>query len=113
VWRNARESISVKASDQKLKGNAMKTKVFVFAATLNAFATASMWAQSAAPDPNLLAQLEKRLAKSDSEAKRLTGAPKSLWLLREVKIQKIIERLKAGEPVDTKELDVVLSDRVN
>jgi hypothetical protein len=91
----------------------MKTKVIVLAAALNAFAAAPMWAQSGPPDPKVLAQLEKRLAQSDSEAKRLTGAPKSLWLLREAKIQKIIERLKAGQPVDPKELDVVLSDRVN
>ena len=91
----------------------MNTKIFVLAMAMNVLAATPMWAQQSAPDANLLAQLEKRLAQSDSEGKRLTGAPKSLWLLREAKIAKIIERLKAGESVDPKELDVVLSGRLN
>lgn len=90
----------------------MNTKIFVLAIAINFLAVAPMWAQGA-PDANLLAQLEKQLAQSDSEGKRLTGAPKSLWLLREAKIQKIIERLRAGQPVDPKELDVVRSGRIN
>ena len=91
----------------------MNTKIFVLAIAMNVFAAAPMWAQQKAPDANLVAQLEKRLAQSDSEGKRLTGAPKSLWLLREAKIEKIIERLKAGQSVDPKELDVIFSGRVN
>ena len=91
----------------------MNTKIFVLAMAMNVLAATPMWAQQSAPDANLLAQLEKRLAQSDSEGKRLTGAPKSLWLPREAKIAKIIERLKAGESVDPKELDVVLSGRLN
>jgi len=91
----------------------MNIKVFVLAMAINVVAVAPMWAQQKSPDANLLAQLEKRLAQSDSESKRLTGAPKSLWLLREAKIEKIIERLKAGQSVDPKEIDVILSGRVN
>ena len=91
----------------------MKTKVFTLAIALNLFAAAPMWAQQKAPEANLVAQVEKRLAQSDSESKRLTGVPKSLWLLREAKIEKIIERLKAGQSVNPKELDVILSGRVN
>ena len=91
----------------------MQAKVFVLAMAMNVLAGTPIWAQQKAPDANLLAQLEKKLAQSDTEAKRLTGAPRSLWLLREVKIEKIIERLKAGKSVDPKELDVILSGRVN
>ena len=91
----------------------MKTKVFTLAIALNLFAAAPMWAQQTSPDANLFAQLEKRLAQSDFESKRLTGAPKSLWLLREAKIEKIIERLKVGQAVDPKEIDSVLTGRVN
>lgn len=91
----------------------MKTKVFTLAIALNLFVVAPMWAQQKAPEANLVAQLEKRLAQSDSESKRLTGVPKSLWLLREAKVEKIIERLKAGQSVNPKELDVILSGRVN
>jgi hypothetical protein len=56
------------------KENFMKTEVFTLAIALNLFAVAPMWAQQKSPDANLLAQLEKSLAQSDSESKRLTGA---------------------------------------
>jgi len=91
----------------------MKTKVFTLAIALNVFAVAPLWAQEKSPDANLFAQLEKRVAQSESESKRLAGAPKLLWLMREAKIEKIIERLKAGQSVDPKELDVIFSGRVN
>ena len=91
----------------------MRTKVFTLAITFIVFAVTPMWAQQKSPDPNLMAQLEKRLAESDSKSKGLTGGPKSLWLLREAKIEKIIDRLKAGQSVDPKELDVILGGRVN
>jgi hypothetical protein len=91
----------------------MKTKVVTLAIVLNAFVAAPMWAQQNTPDANHFAQLEKRLAQSESEAKRLTGAPKSLWLLREAKIEKIMDQLKAGQSVDPKEIDVILSGRVS
>ena len=91
----------------------MITKVFTLAIALNVFAVAPMWAQQKSPDANLLAQLEKRLAESDSKSKGLTAGPKSLWLLRQAKIEKIIDRLKAGQAVDPKEIDVILKGQVN
>ena len=91
----------------------MNAKIFLLVTGINIVAATPLWAQQSGPDANVLAQLEKRLAQSESEGKRLTGAPKSLWLLREAKIAKIIERLKAGQSVDPKELDVVLSGRIN
>lgn len=51
----------------------MKTKVFTLAIALNVFAAAPIWAQQKSPDANLLAQLEKRLAESDTKSKGLTG----------------------------------------
>jgi len=91
----------------------MKTKLFTLAIAFNIFAVTPMWAQQKSPDANLLAQLEKRLAESDTKSKGLTGGPKSLWLLREAKIEKIIDRLKAGQSVDPKEIDVILKGQVN
>jgi hypothetical protein len=92
----------------------MNIKVFILATAVNVSTVSPMWAaQQSAPDATLLTQLENRLAQSDSESKRLTGAPKSLWLLREAKIEKIIARFKAGQTVDPKELESVLSGRVN
>ena len=91
----------------------MNTKVFLLALAINTIAVTPMWAQDKATDANLVAQLEKRLTESDTKAKGLTGGPKALWLLREAKIEKIVERLKAGQSVDPKELDVIFSGRVN
>jgi hypothetical protein len=90
----------------------VKYQVFVMALALNLSAAEPIWAQESAPDAKLLAQLEKRLAQSESESKRLTGAPKTLWRLRQAKIEKIIERLKAGQSVDPKDLDSALSGRI-
>ena len=91
----------------------MRTKVFTLAITFIVFAVAPMWAQQQKADLNLVAQLEKRLAESDLKSKGLTGAPKQLWLLRRAKIDNIIDRLKAGQSVDPKEIDTVLKGQVN
>lgn len=91
----------------------MRTKVFTLAIAFNIVAVTPMWAQQKSQDLNLVAQLEKRLAESDSKSRGLTGGPKSLWLLREAKIEKLIDRLKAGQSVDPKEIDVILKGQVN
>lgn len=91
----------------------MKTKILILAVALSVFAATPIWAQQQKPDPNLVAQLEKRLAESDSKAKGLTGAPKLKWLLRQAEIDKVIDRLKAGQAVDPKEIDVILKGQVN
>ena len=91
----------------------MKTKVFTLAIALNLFAVAPMWAQPKSPDTDLLAQLDKRLAESDTKSKGLTGGPKSLWLLRQAKIEELIGRLKTGRQIDPKEIDVILKGQVN
>lgn len=91
----------------------MRSKVFTLAIALNVFTVAPTWAQQKSPDADLLAQLEKRLAESDTRSKGLTGKPRSLWLLRQAEIEKIIGRLKAGESVDPKEIDVILKGQVN
>lgn len=91
----------------------MKIQAFTLAIALSIFAVAPMWAQQKTPDANLFAQLDTRLTQSESESKRLTGEPKLLWLMREAKIEKVIDRLKAGQSVDPKEIDVILNGRVN
>jgi 7,8-dihydro-6-hydroxymethylpterin-pyrophosphokinase len=83
-------------------------KALVLAAALNIFIATPMWAQQQKPDANLVAQLDKMLAESDSKARGLTGAPKQKWLLRHAKIEKIIDRLKAGQSVDPRDIDVIL-----
>jgi hypothetical protein len=91
----------------------MKPKVFFLAVSLSVLVGKSVWAQQQNPDPNLMVQLEQRLAESDSEATRLTGGPKELWILRKLEIEKTIDRLKAGQSVDPKEIDVILKGQVH
>jgi hypothetical protein len=91
----------------------MKTKVFFLVVSLGVLAGKPIWAQQQNPDPNLMVQLEQRRAESDSEANRLTGGPKELWLLRKLEIEKTIDRMKAGQSVDSKELDVILKGQVH
>jgi hypothetical protein len=61
-------------------------------------ARTQLWAQQQNPDPNLMVQFEQRLAESDSEAKHLTGAPKELWLLRKLEIEKTIWAFRQVHP---------------
>ena len=91
----------------------MKSKVFVLAVSLGVLVATPMWAQQQKPDANLVAQLDKMLAQSDSKAKGLTGGPKQKWLLRHAKIENIIDRLKAGQSVDPKDIDAILKGEVN
>lgn len=91
----------------------MKNRAFFLTIALSALAATPMWAQEQKADENLMAQLEKRLDESNTKSKGLTGKPRSLWLLRQAEIEKIIRRLKAGESVDPKEIDVILKGRVD
>lgn len=104
---------SVVSVPQKAEGEFTNIKVFLFAVGLGALAATPICAQQKSPDANLLAQLENRLAESDNKSKGLTRKPKSLWLLREAKIEKIIEQLKAGQSIDPKEIDVILKGQIN
>jgi hypothetical protein len=90
----------------------MKTKVFFLAVSLSALVAKPIWAQQQNLDPNLIVQLEQRLAESDSKARSLNGAPKQVWLLRERDIEETIDQLKVGESVDPKKIDQILSGQV-
>ena len=91
----------------------MKTKAFFLAVSLSVLVAKPIWAQQQNPDPNLMGQLEQRLADSDSAARDLKGGPKAVWLLRQVEIEKTIDRLNAGQSVDSNQIDRILEGRVN
>jgi hypothetical protein len=95
------------------KENGMKTKMVFLAVSFGVLIAKPIWAQQQNVDPNLMVQLEQRRAESDSEARRLTGAPKEVWLLRRLEIEKTINQLKAGQSVDPKEIDRILQGQVN
>jgi len=91
----------------------MKTKMVFLAVSFGVLVAKPIWAQQQNVDPNLIVQLEQRRAESDSEARRLTGEPKEVWLLRKLEIEETIDQVKAGQPVDPKKIDQILSGQVN
>jgi hypothetical protein len=97
----------------KQREDYMKTKVVFLAVSFAVLAAKPIWAQQQNPDPNLMAQLEQRLAESDYEARTLKGGPEEVWLLRKLEIEKTINQLKAGQSVDLKEIDRILEGQVN
>jgi len=50
---------------------------------------------------------------SDSKASELKGGPKEVWLLRKLEIEETIDQLNAGQSVDPKKIDQILSGQVN
>src|SRR5262245_49817848 len=94
------------------KERCMKSTMFFLAISLSVLAAKPIWAQQQKSYPNLMVQLEQRLADSDSEARQLTGGPKELWLLRKLQIEETIDRLKAGQSVDPNEIDMILKGQV-
>ena len=91
----------------------MKSKVLFLAISLSVLVAKPIWAQQQNPDPNLIVQLEQRLAESDSQASSLKGGPKEVWLLRKLEIEETIDQLKGGQSVDSKKIDQILSGQVN
>lgn len=91
----------------------MKTKMMLLAMTLGVLVAKPLWAQEQNPDPNLMGQMEQRLADSDSAARSLKGGPQAIWLLRQVEIENTMDRLKAGQPVDPKKIERILEGQVN
>ncbi len=72
--------------------------------------SASAPAQQKTDNGELLARLERMASDSDSKARMLTGGPKQQWLLREVRIKNLIEKLKTGQQVDPREIDEILKE---
>ena len=67
-------------------------------------------AQQKADDKELAARLERLASESDSKVRNLTGAPKERWLLHQRKVNRLIDQLQSGQPVDPKEIDEILKE---
>jgi len=72
--------------------------------------SASTSAQQKGADTELLARLERLASESDSKVRNLTGGPKGKWLLHQRKVNRLIDQLKSGQPVDPKEIDEILAE---
>jgi len=87
----------------------MNLKPFVVAVSL-ALLAATAQAQDKGSNRELLAKLDQMRNESEHKAQILAGAPKQKWLLHEARVNKLIDHLKAGQPVDPKEIDDLLKE---
>lgn len=87
----------------------MNLKVFVVMVSIGLL-VATAEAQDKGSDRELVAQLEQMRSQSEQKVQNLTGVPKQTWLLHEARINKLIDRLKAGQTVDPKEIDALLKE---
>jgi len=85
----------------------MGIKLFVVAVSMSLLAVAAQ-AQDKGSNPELVARLEQMRTASEHKAEILNGKPKAEWLLREARINRLIDQLKAGQTVDPKEIDELL-----
>jgi len=88
----------------------MNIKVFLVAVSM-AILAAGAQAQDKGSNPELVARLEQMRTASEHKAQILTGKPKAEWLLREARINRLIDQLKAGQSVDPKEIDELLKEQ--
>ena len=70
----------------------------------------SALAQEKDNNPELMARLERIVSESDQKVRTLNGAPKQKWLLHEMRVKELIDKLKAGQPVEPKEIDAILTE---
>jgi hypothetical protein len=91
------------------KMNARKL-ILVLSVSFFLSASASASAQQKAENAELVARLERMASESDSKVRNLTGGPKGKWLLHQMRVRELIDKLKAGQSVDPKEIDEVLQE---
>ncbi len=88
----------------------MKTQKSFLAIALAVVASMPAWAQEKRPDVEVLARMEKTLSDTDRQVQHLTGASRTRWVQNQAKLRSLVERLRAGETVDPKEIDEVLKE---
>ena len=72
--------------------------------------SSSVRAQQKSENQELVARLEQMASENDWKIKTSTGVPHQKWLLHQMKVQKLIEKLKAGQSVDPQEIDRILTE---
>jgi len=90
----------------------MNSKKLFVALGFSLVASAPVWAEPPTTNTNteLIAQLEQKYGDCEWKARNLKGGPKLALLLHHAKMGNVIDRLKAGETVDAKELRTILAE---
>lgn len=83
----------------------LTTSVFCIAVTVGVLAATSTSDEEKA---QVLSQLEARAQWLDANAKGEKGVHRMQMDMQSVRLKKLIQRLKAGEPVDPQEIDALL-----
>ena len=68
------------------------------------------WVQAQGNQPHLLALLEPTLEKCEWKVQTLTGGPKGVMLLHQTKMRRILSELRAGQPVNPKEIEEIMKE---
>lgn len=89
--------------------NARKLLVAVAASSI-LWTSVPTLAQQKSENAELLARLERLASENEWKIRTSTGAPHGKWLLHQRKVQRLIDQLKAGQPVDPKEIDQILAE---
>jgi hypothetical protein len=90
----------------------MNAKILLAVLGFSLLASSPLWTapRAATADAEFIARLEQKYGDCEWKARNLTGGPKLALLLHHRSMGKVIERLKAGETVDAKDLQRVLAD---
>jgi hypothetical protein len=68
------------------------------------------WAQGKPENQKLAQQFDQMANETDWKVRTATGGVKGKWLLHQVKVRELGDRIKAGESVDAKEIDSLLRE---
>lgn len=67
----------------------------------------SALAQEHVASPALMARLQRMADQTDWKLKTTTGGYKGRWLLHQARLRRIVDEIKAGKPVDAKEIEAL------
>ena len=87
----------------------MKVAKLLPAIAVSVLVSVPAWAQPQGNQPQLVARLETALEKCDWKV-RTGGGPTGIMLLHQAKMRRILGELKAGQPVDSKEIEEIMKE---
>ena len=74
---------------------------------LSFFISGFSWAGQRTTDSELTSKLEEMQIKHDWQARTRTGAPKLLLLMHQARVNRVLDQLKSGNTVNSKDIDAL------
>lgn len=94
----------------KIHPRNLKLAKIIPAVALSILASAAILASQQTTNPDLIAKLEAMQSKHDWQARTRTGAPKLLLLMHQRRVNRVIDELKTGNTVDSKDIDALYKE---